>query len=187
VADVNRIKSMREVDAMVALDTFELITTRVRKLLSYGRRISMTQRYTYLSDRAPDLLVGLTVDAEARNGGITEVLKDDGAHFGVTLKPGLMTGFGFSAYDIDGNASEAEAWKRFHAGKDATAVWSKRRNMTLVRLVGGMAGDMGPARDELIVIRHWNNDAVCDERVIGFDTDAYWAEREALAEAGEFR
>lgn len=185
MADVNRIKSMRHCDAMVALDTFDLITARVRKLLSWGRRISMTQRYTHV-DSPPDLLVGLVLDEQDRPGGISEGRTGDGCHFGVNLKPGI-SGFGFTAYGLARDDTEVEAWARYHAGKDATDCWVQRRNMTMVTVVGGMAGDFGPARDDLLVIRAWNSHAVCREMVIGFDTDAYWAERKSLAEAGESR
>jgi hypothetical protein len=40
--------------------------------------------------------------------------------------------------------------------------------MTLVEIIGGRAND-GPARDDRILIRAWNRDGICDERVIGFD------------------
>lgn len=177
MSTVDRIRTQRHTDAMVALDSFDMIVARIRKLLSWERRISMTQRYTWVNE-PPQMHVGCTLDKEARNGGIIEGTNADGRHFGIYLRPGLLTGFGFSAYASDGNATEAEAWKRYHAGKDATDHWSKRRNMTRVTLVGGMEGDSGPARDDLIVIRAWNEHGVCDEKVIGFDTDAYWAARD---------
>lgn len=167
----DRIRTMRDVHVMVALDTFDLIEARVRKLLSYGRRISMTQRYTYL-DHAPDLHVGLTLNTAGRDGGIVSAKTDEDAHLIVSLKPGLMTGFGFSAYASDQNATEKQAWQRYHAGKSASAdFFERRRSMTEIRLVGGLEND-GAARDDLIVIRSWNDDGVCDERVIGFDTSA---------------
>jgi hypothetical protein len=178
---VSRIASQRDVNAMVALDNFDLIEARVRKLLSYGRRISMTQRYTYVG-HAPELHVGLTLDTDARGDGITSYRDDSGAHFGVFLKPGLMSGFGFSAYTSDGNATEAEAWKRYHAKKATSAdFFERRRRMTQIRLVGGMEGDFGPARDDLIEIKAWNDDGVCSERVIGFDTLAYWATQDGAS------
>lgn len=183
MASIERIKSMRHVDAMVAMDNFDLIVARIRKLLSYGRRMSMTQRYTYV-DSPPDLYVGLTLDEEARPGGISESHSDDGCHFGVNLKPGIR-GFGLGAYRSDDNACEADVWKRYHASGDGDHVHRahRRRNMTMVTLTGGMAGDFGPARDDLLIIRAWNEHGVCDERVIGFDTDAYWAEQRAAEEA----
>lgn len=184
MSKLDRLRTERHINAMVALDNFDLLTARVRKLLSYDRRISMTQRYTY-TDQPPELYVGCTLDKEARSGGIIEGQSADGRHFGVYLRPGLLTGFGFSAYTSDGNATEAEAWKRYHAGDEATNHWDKRRNMVRLTLNGGMGGDYGPARDDLIVVRAWNEHGVCDEKVIGFDTDAYWAARDA--EGGEPR
>ena len=177
--NINRIRTSRHVEAMVALDNWELLTARVRKLLSWDRRIAMTQRYTYI-EQPPELHVGCTLDKDARNGGIIEGGDDTGRHFGVYLRPGLLTGFGFSAYASDGNTTEAEAWKRYRAPeKYVTDHWSKRRNMTLLTLNGGMDGDSGPARDDLIVVRAWNEHGVCDEKVIGFDTAAYWEKRDA--------
>lgn len=174
----DRIARERHIEAMVALDTFDALAARVRRLLSYGRRISMTQRYTY-TDHAPDLHVGCTVDTEARGGGIHEGGNNGGKHFGVhLLRPGrLLLGFGFSAYPGDGNDTEKEAWQRYHAGADTTDVWAKRRNMTRLTITGGMDGGYGPARDDLLIIRAWNDSGVCDEKVIGFDTDLYWAAR----------
>ncbi|MEV2239570.1 hypothetical protein [Micromonospora sp. NPDC049891] len=162
-----RILAMRECSAMVALDTMPHLVTRIRNLLSHGRRITMTQRYTYV-DRPPEVTAGLTVDTRAYDGGISEHRRDDGHHFGVRLRPGAGSGFGLSAYACDGNRTEAEAWKRYHAGKDATDVWAQRRNMTVVEIVGGLPGD-GPARDDRLIVREWNDSGVCDERVIVFD------------------
>jgi hypothetical protein len=186
MAVIDRIATQRHIDAMVALDNFDLITTRILKLLSWNRRISMTQRYTYV-DSPPDLEVGLTLDTDARAGGISSGGDSEGRFFGVSLKPGLTSGFSIGAYASDGNATEAEAWKRYRDAKDATDFWAKRRNMTLMTLIGGLEGDRGPARDDLIVIRAWNQHGVCDEKVIGFDTDAYWREQETLREAVESR
>lgn len=179
---IDRIRTTRHIDAMVALDNFDLLVARVRKLLFWDRRISMTRRYTWV-DEAPDLIVGCTLDKQARNGGIVEGGDEQGRYFGVYLRPGLLTGFGFSAYAADGNATEAEAWKRYHAGEKPADFWDKRRDMIRLTIVGGMDGDSGPSRDDLIVVRAWNGHGVCEEKVIGFDTDAYWAARDA--EGGE--
>lgn len=181
MADINRITSMRHCDAMVAVDNFDLIVARIRRLLSYGRRMSMTQRYTH-TNHAPELYVGLTLEEEAYKGGFSQGATEDGCHFGVNLKPGIR-GFGLGAYRSDRNGTEKEAWQRYHAGSTDAERKIERRNMTMVTLTGGLAGDFGPARDDQLIIRHWNQYGVCDERVIGFDTDAYWAERRAVEEA----
>lgn len=125
----DRIHTQRHVDAMVALDTIDLIAARVRNLLSWNRRIALTHRYTH-SDREPELTLGLTLDTEAYQGGIVQGANDGGKHFGVHLRPGLMVGFGFSAYPGDDCDTEKQVWQRYHAGKDATDVWARRRNMT---------------------------------------------------------
>ncbi|MDG4792047.1 hypothetical protein O7626_40235 [Micromonospora sp. WMMD1102] len=163
-----RILRQREVTAMAALDTMPHLTARVRNLLAHGRRMTVTQRYTYL-DQPPEVTAGLTLDTQARGGDIVEGVKpDEFHHFGVHLRPGLLAGFGFSAYASEGNTTEAEAWKRYHAGKDAVDRWKRRRRMTLIEIVGGLPGD-GPARGDQLVIRAWNDDGVCDERVVAFD------------------
>jgi hypothetical protein len=168
-AVIDRIRTQRYVEAMAALDTFDLLTARIRKLLSWQRRISLTQRYTYV-DCPPELHTGFTLNTDAYDGGISEGGNNGGRHFGVNLRrPGRHDGFGFSAYASDGNATEAEALARYRAGENPTDHWDKRRNMTLVTINGGMDGDWGPARDDLIVVRAWNSDAVCEEKVIAFD------------------
>lgn len=170
---IDRIRTEYDVAAMVALDTFELIETRVRKLLSYDRRISMTQRYTYL-ERAPELQVGLTVERTADGDRIISSRDDTQAHFSVLLKPGIMSGFGFSAYASDGNDTEAEAWRRYHAQKATSPdYFQRRRRMTMIRLVGGREMDESFGSEDLIVISAWNSDGVCDERVIRFDPGTY--------------
>lgn len=173
MATVDRIRSQRHVTCMAALDTMDAIAERITKLLSYGRRISMTQRYTYTS-HAPDLYVGLTIDEQGHGGGILYASRDASKHLGVSLKPGIR-GFGIGAYAGENDTEKAE-WARYHAADDSD-VFRKRRNMTVVTIEGGMAGDDGCARSDALKIEHWNEHGVCDERVIGFDTDAYWAER----------
>ena len=181
MANPDRILSMRHVTAMAALDTMPHLTARVRNLLTHGRRMTVTQRYTYV-DQPPEVTAGLTLDTQARDGGIVEGANPgEYHHFGVHLRPGIMAGFGFSAYVNDGNATEAEAWKRYHAGKSMSDVWSdRRRDMTQVDITGGLPGD-GPARDDLLVIRHWNRDGVCEERVVAFDYGPDQQQRDDLA------
>lgn len=174
-ASPNRIRSQRHVTAMVALDTVDLLAERVQQLLSHGRRVTMTRRYTYL-DHAPEVLVGLHLAEEPKVWH-----RDDGAGFGVRLGPDLLAGFGFSAYGYEGSATEAEAWKRYHAGTEGGGPFERRRDMVYVTINGGLAGD-GPARDDLLVIRAYNGDGVCDERVVAFDTGLLWEQRDAAAE-----
>jgi hypothetical protein len=165
---IDRIRTDYHVTCMVALDTFDLIVERVRRLLSYDRKLAMTQRYTYTGD-APRLYAGLEIDTSATGGGINEWSKCDGAGFGVLLRPGLE-GFGFAAYASDGNGTEEEAWKRYHAAKaESPNYFERRREMTEIELTGGREQD-DPTRDDQIIIRAWNSDGVCDERVIGFDS-----------------
>jgi hypothetical protein len=153
-ATPERIRSQRHANAMVALDTVELVAERVVNLLSHGRRMTMTRRYTH-TGHTPEVKPGLTLDGMPRLWQ-----RDGGAGLGVHLKPGLG-GFGFSAYAGEAN-TEAQEWKRFHADPD------DRRNMTEVEIIGGLPGD-GPARDDQLTIRYWNSNGVCDERVIAFD------------------
>lgn len=174
----DRIRAQRHVTAMAALDTVDLLAERVQQLLSHGRRMTMTRRYTYVND-PPEVIAGLTVRGEPKLWR-----QDDGAGFDVRLGPDMLAGFGFIAHGHDGSATEAEAWKRYHAAKAESSNFSeRRRDMTLVEITGGMAGD-GPARDDLIVIRAWNRDGVADERVIAFDTGLLWEQLDAAEVAG---
>ena len=173
MASPARIRTQRHVTAMAALDTVELLAERATNLLSHNRRITMTQRYTWV-EQPPEVKTGLHVEGEPHLWR-----QDDGIGFGVRLGPDLLAGFGFAAYAYEGNATEAEAWKRFHAAKAESDRFSeRRRNMTEVTICGGMPGD-SPARDDLIVVRAWNDDGVCDERVIAFDTTLLWDQRVA--------
>jgi hypothetical protein len=162
-----RIDTEAYVTAMVALDTIDAIEARVRRLLSHGRRIALARRYIHL-DEPTELYVGLAIDTRARAGGIDSWRDDTGAGFSVQLRPHLI-GFWLSVYAGDDNATEEQAWKRYHAHKACSDARSeRRRKMTLVEIIGGRAND-GPARDDRILIRAWNRDGICDERVIGFD------------------
>lgn len=161
----DRLRTMRQTTALVALDTIDILAGRVMNLLSHGRRITVTRRYTYV-DEPPEVTAGLTLDGEPKVWK-----RDDGAGFGVHLKPGLLSGFGFSCYAHEGNTTEEEAWTRYRAGKSTSGnYFERRRDVTEVRIGGGLPGD-GPARDDELVIRHWNGDGVCDERVVAFDYD----------------
>jgi len=164
-ASPDRLRTRREATAMVALDTIDVLAERVTNLLAHGRRMTLARRYTYV-DSPPNVTTGLILDGEPRAWK-----QEGGAGFGVHLKPGLLNGFGFSCYAHDGNATEKEAFARYHAGKSMSDdPFARRRDMTEVRIVGGLPGD-GPARDDEVVIRHWKADGVCDERVVAFDYD----------------
>lgn len=173
----DRISTQRHVTAMAALDTVDLLAARVTQLLSHGRRMTMTRRYTYVND-PPEVTTGLVLAGEPKLWR-----QDDAAGFDVRLGPNFLTGFGFAAYGNEGSAAEAEEWARYHAGKpESDNFFERRRNMTLVEITGGLAGD-GPARDDLIIIRPWNRDGVCDERVIAFDTGLLYERLDAAEEA----
>lgn len=160
-----RIRTQRDLHAIVALDNIDMLAERVTNLLRHGRRMTTVRRYTYV-DSPPEVTAGLTLDGEPNLWKA-----DDSAGFGVHLNPGIMSGFGFSCRAIDGGATEKEAWVRFHAAESQSTDWFKRRrDMTEVHITGGLAGD-GPARDDQIVIRHWNGDGVCEEVVVAFDYD----------------
>lgn len=156
-----RILTQRELSCMAAVDTMPHITTRIRNLLAHGRRITVTRRYTYVND-PPEVTAGLTMDE------IRTWANERGAGIGVYLKPGLLAGFGVSAHAGE-NDTEQREWKRYHVA-EATSDdhFKRRRDMTRIDVTGGLPGN-GPARDDQIVIRHWNRDGVCDERVIAFD------------------
>jgi hypothetical protein len=162
---VDRCRTQRDLHAMVALDNIDVLAERVTNLLSHGRRITLSRRYTYI-DEPSQVTAGLILDREPNLWHAR-----DGAGFGVSLKPGLTAGFGFSCYGHDGNTTEKEAWARFHAAESIADDWFKRRrDMTEIRITGGLPSD-GPARDDRLVIRAWNRDGVCNEVVVAFDYD----------------
>ncbi|MEV5819337.1 hypothetical protein AB0L22_09190 [Micromonospora haikouensis] len=152
----DRILTQRHVTCMAAVDTMPHIASRIRNLLTHGRRITVARRLTYM-DRPPEVTVGLTVDE------ITDWRSGHG--IGVHLKPGIH-GFAVSAHPGD-NDTEAGEWKRYHTA-DGSDPFQRRENMTRVDITGGLPGD-GPAPNDLLVIRHWNSAGACDERVIAFD------------------
>lgn len=152
MADIERIRTDFYVSAMVAGDTIELLAERVKRLVSHGRRIAMTQRYIHTGN-PPHLFAGLTVAS-------TNTWPDA---FSVRLEPGALFGFGFSVEQ----ATEAEAWKLYHTGlADSPDFQRRRRDITHVEITGGV---YGASRDDQIVISEWNGDGACDERVIAFD------------------
>jgi hypothetical protein len=160
--NVGRIQTEHDVTAMVALDTAEMLARRVCNLLAHDRRIAMYSRWPSLAD-APTLVAGLTLDgppklwSDARGSGLQ-----------VDLKPGVLQGFSFVAYP-DENDTEAADRKRYHALADSSDDYRKRRRqMTEVRIVGGLEG-LGPSRYDLVEIRRWNDDGVGSEVVVAFD------------------
>jgi hypothetical protein len=156
----DRIRNQYNVTAAVALDTVDPLAERVRNLLAAGRRMTLVRRYVD-HHGSPEVTPGLVLDGEPRRHG-----NYGGAGFSVRLKPGIQ-GFGFSAYASDGNATEAEVWKRYHAAKDGDH-WSRRRNITIVEVDGGM-DNSGPGRSDRLTITHWNEHGVAEEIVVAFD------------------
>lgn len=153
-----RITTDHDITAMVALDTIQPLAERITRILSHGRRIAIAhRRATYLND-APEVHAGLTV---ARNPKLWD--RDGGIGFHVALtgdSNSLVAGFGFSAYPGEQCDTEDEVWRRYRV--------ERRRNMTEVRIVGGIEGS-GPQPTDRITIRIWNKDGVCGETVIAFD------------------
>jgi hypothetical protein len=143
------------VSAACALDTVPLLGQRVINLLSWGRRMTVAGRY--LESESLDLKVGLTVDQEQGDRAITLRTEDHYASFGVYLTPGIE-GFSFAAFSSDGNATEADVWKRYHSGE-------KKREITTVELLGGGDGSLGPGKEDHITITYWNQYGVVWEQV----------------------
>src|SRR3954451_23067185 len=85
------------VAGFAAPDTIDHIATRVQELLRHGRRITTVSRYTYDTDRAPNIATGLTVDTQNDEplGGAFRLWNRRGGNtgFGVSLRPGLTAGF----------------------------------------------------------------------------------------------
>lgn len=158
---MSRILTPGFVVAMVALDTVEPLAERIKQLLAHGRRMAMSQRYTWTQE-PPKLYTGLTVK------GTPELWRRrDDAGFSVRLEPGPLMGFGFATHRHLGAATEQGEWARYHAAEgESPDFFKRRRNMTCVTITGG--GECA-LRDDSIVIQEWNDDGVCDERVIAFE------------------
>ncbi|GGM27533.1 hypothetical protein GCM10011608_10430 [Micromonospora sonchi] len=168
MANPARILTQRDCTAMAALDTMPHLAQRVRNLLSHGRRITVATRLTHV-DIPPEVTAGLTVDQDARDGGITETVREHSHHFGVLLRPGLTSGFGFGAFASDGYRTESEARKLFHAAESISSdPFARRENLTEVRISGGLPGD-GPSTTDKLIVRRWNSAGVCKETVVVFD------------------
>ena len=141
---------------MVAVDTFDRLADRVERLLSHGRPMAMSRRYTWTQE-PPELYAGQTVRRTHRWSS------GDQGGLSVVLEPGIAC-FEFAYH---GPATSKHEWARFHAAKaDSPIFGERRRNMTCVAIYGD--GEY-PLWDDRIVIQEWNDDGVCDERVIVFD------------------
>lgn len=150
---LDRILSHYDFDAIVALDSAELIATRVQNLLAADRRMTLCRRWVD-RDTAPTVVAGLTVDETRR------WKKDSAVGIGVHLGPGI-NGFSVAAYAGIDPDTEADGWRRYHSGE-------KRTDLTEVRISGGLPNS-GPNRDDQIRIRRWNQNGVCEEIIVAFD------------------
>lgn len=153
---VDRIRGEHRVTAMVAPDTFPPIAQRVERLLPPGRRLAVAHTYATYTGQPPRVYPNLTVDRVRDGHGLWVVCDPD-------------FGFGLDVDERAGDRCEADVWRRFHNGRhEADRYDQRRRNMTEVTLVGGREGD-GLRDDDQIVIRYYNGDGVCDEKVIAFE------------------
>jgi hypothetical protein len=155
VSNIDRIRTQHHTSAMVAPDTFFLIAQRIERILSHGRTFAAAHTYATYTGQPPKVYPNLSID-RIRDG------------HGMWIACGTF-GFGI---DIDGRAGdtcEADVWRRFHNGRhEADRFDERRRNMTEVTLTGGREHD-DPSPDDQIVIRRYNSDGVCDEKVIAFE------------------
>lgn len=157
--NVDRIRTEHHVSALVAVDSFPLIAQRIQRLAPVGRRFAVAHRYATYLHRAPDVYPALTV-AQVRVNESTNSLW-------VECEPDF--GFGIGIRDVWLAATEADAWKYYHAGRhEAESFSERRRDLTYVELTGGRDGDALSGNDR-ILIHTYNGDGVCDERAIAFE------------------
>ncbi len=151
---VGRLATNPRVSALVAVDTFDVLTERVRVLLGFQRRITLVSRWVDSED-TPTIHVGLCttqpIEVRRTHGGLVAT---------VYLGPGLGCTFGFST--VHHTETEAQAWETFHAAAGF------RGGLTQVAMSGGLPGN-GPALTDRVVIRRWNTDNRCFETVVAFD------------------
>jgi hypothetical protein len=171
VVNPGLIASAQEVEALVARDTFDAVAARIQRMLSHGRPIAIAERLVHLN-RTPDLAAGLSLNTDARDGGISVYRTHDQASLVVVLTPEPHV-FSITTYD---NTDAVKLWDQYRTHEADHADWSKRRReMVHIQLVGGHESQGGPHRTDKIVISDWNPDGVCTERVIAFDTESYLA------------
>lgn len=172
MSPADRILRDWDLHAMVALDNFGPITQRIINLLNHGRRITLTDRDRFTHTDGPlTVTAGLTLDEVRTWDTSTE------QSFEVRLKPGLLVGFALAAH-AGVNDTERDEWRRFHAATRDRSYGSRRVSMTEVTITGGLPNS-GPSRRDQLVIRHWNSDGVCTERVVAFD---YGPDRQQVRE-----
>ncbi len=164
---LERLGSQRHVKAMLALDTADAIFDRVVRLVTSGRRMSMTHSYPN-TEHHVELTAGLMLHGEPQRA------ERDGARgLTVHMRPGTAAGFSLWATADGESDTERQVWDRFHGPPDG------RVNMVEVTLTGGLP-DTSPARDDVIITRHYNSARVCIERVIAFDQTEVAAEAEDM-------
>jgi hypothetical protein len=155
MASPTRITTEHHVTALVAPDSILPLARRVQRIVSHNRTLAVAHSYATYLHRPPEIHASLRV-VDVR----------DGHGIWVSCEPHF--GFGFDIDDRAGDRSEDDAWRRYHAAQhEAERFGDRRRFMTEVTLTGGREQD-DPRPDDSIVIRRYNADGVCDERVIGF-------------------
>lgn len=145
--------------AFVASDTIEAIIARIEPMVRSGRRMTLMRRYLSDSDTPPDLRTGLTLDSNARNGGV-EIRRQDnpkGAYISVLLTH--VSHFGLSAYDSDG---DEEAVRARYMGEE-----QQRRNCERIEITGGL---WGHGKEDQIVLTRFGEYGVGEQVVLAFDT-----------------
>ncbi len=159
-----RIRTRHTVRAAAAFDTIDAICDRVEQLLAAGRRITLVSRH--ITDGAMPTTVqpGLVPDGPPqrwRDGEFAGIV--------VTLGPPNCR-FGISVGPTSARNTERQVWQRYHAADDSS-VFTRRANMTIVEIKGGLPNS-GPARDDQLTIQRWNSDGVGTETIVAFDYTA---------------
>lgn len=152
----NRLAYQRHVTEMIALDTIVSAHSRVCNLLAHGRRMTMVTRLIRKDGTSgtPDVRAGLTlaepVTMREHHGGVSVA---------AVLSGSVRNGIGFSAFPGESETAAA-VWASYRAGD--------RRDMTQIKITGGMTSD-GPAADDQLIVQQWDESGQCRETVIGFD------------------
>lgn len=164
MASIHRIATEHHCQALVAFDSFGLIAARILRIATPGRTVAIAHRYATYTGQPAELHHGLTVahpEVNEERHSMWVSCTDPADRFG-----GM--GFGIGIRDEWKASSEEKAWEHYHAGRhEADRFDDRRRDLTWVRITGGRLRDDPDRRDE-IVIRTYNRDGVCDERVVSF-------------------
>ncbi len=174
--NIRSLTSDHEAEAMVAADSFDPIVYRLQRMVTAGRGMVLAVRECTYLGRPPVLYGGLRLSTESYGGGFRHQANNSRVSCHIVLTNGGdryddVQAFGFytDIFQYSGNETEAGAWKQYQEHEaEHSDHFKRRRDMTHVAFVGGLAGWKWQSTDR-VVITEWNGDGVATERTLGFE------------------